>query len=119
MYCRVIEQNLWARAYLPNAGAQPAPIERRGSALVRPIGTALEAVLSGSLGARLERWEMNRKVGRLQARRRHGESTLEFGPDCCRGHFGNYQQRTLEAFAGRRQSLGLPRRPTSVDERAR
>jgi hypothetical protein len=108
IYRQMLRQNAWAVDFLPNAQPRPeAPRLPRARALGR-LQPPLERVLSGRLGQRLERWEMERKVRKLGARQPAGRPAVEFGPDVCRGHFDRYDLRTLRAFAELRLRLGLP-----------
>ena len=52
----------------------------------------------------LERWEMDRKVRKL-SRRGNGHAEAAFGPDWCKGHFGDYGQATLARYEERLKRL--------------
>ena len=40
---------------------------------------------------------MNRKIEKFRSLPDFSEET-RFGPDCCQGHFGGYQAKTMERF---------------------
>jgi hypothetical protein len=108
VYRQMLHQNLWARDFLPNAQPRPATPGAPAARALGRLRPSLERALSGSLGRRLERWEMERKVRKLGARQPSIRPVVEFGPDICRGHFDRYDLRTLRAFAELRLRLGLP-----------
>jgi glycosyltransferase involved in cell wall biosynthesis len=62
-----------------------------------------EKLLRGRLGEKFEQWEQ-RKITRFNSR---GGTEACFSPDLCKGHFGNYGQETLLAFAERCAMLDL------------
>ncbi|MBI3967159.1 MAG: hypothetical protein HY329_16115 [Chloroflexi bacterium] len=103
LYRKIRELNDWTDSYLPNAAGPPkqvpvdAPRARRVCALA-------ESGLRTSLGVRLERWEMSRKLRKFSRRpAQHAEAV--FGPDWCKGHFDGHGQRVLDAFADRLHAL--------------
>jgi hypothetical protein len=70
--------------------------------------------LRSALGERLERWEMDRKVRKLNGHmngaaspvpqpERNGE--VAFSPDRCKGHFDQHGWRTLAAFSERLRAV--------------
>ena len=61
-----------------------------------------EAALRTPPGAWLEQWEMDRKIAKLMAQMTASDPVeADFGADRCKGHFGGYGRRTLEAMASR------------------
>jgi len=108
IYRQMLRLNAWARDFLPNAQPRTEALRPPRARALGRLQPPLERVLSGRLGQRLERWEMERKVHKLSARRPSGRPVVEFGPDICRGHFDRYDLRTLRAFAELRSRLGLP-----------
>lgn len=105
VYRRVRESNEWTASLLPNAQGPPRAwwnVEGRRSWLQRlgePIGRT-------NAGARLERWEKERKL-----RRFHAASALEpearFTADVCKGHVDGHGSRVLAAYRERLSDLGL------------
>jgi hypothetical protein len=96
--------NGWTAAYLPNAGGHPrrvAPVDPRP----RRTRRILETTLRSRLGSPIERWEMARKVRKL-GQRGNGHVEAAFGPDWCKGHFGDHGQLTLSRYDERLQALG-------------
>ena len=102
-YQRLRELNRWSYAFLPNADnaprriatVEPEPLRRRRLA---------ERMLRSRVCSPLERWEMNRKVRKL-GKRGDGHAEVAFGPDWCKGHFGDHGQATLARYAERLQAL--------------
>jgi hypothetical protein len=103
-YQRLRDVNRWTDEYLPNAPGSPrrlAPLEL-GARRTRRI---VERTLRAGVCARFERWEMNRKIRKLRSRG-NGHAEAAFGPDWCKGHFGDHGQVTLARFAERLCALG-------------
>lgn len=103
-YQRMRELNLWTETYLPNAAGPP-----RRLASAEPGQRRTRRIVERTLGSRvcspIERWEMGRKIRKFSPRGRdHMEAA--FGPDWCKGHFGDHGQVTLARYAERLRSLG-------------
>jgi len=96
-YPKLLEANRWAGDHLPNALASHVGAARADGALSR-LATA---VLSASLFAPLERWEMRRKIRRLAARAAREGGSVAFSESECRGHFAAHDVRVLAAYAER------------------
>jgi hypothetical protein len=102
VYLRLWASNPHIGIVLPNARPHlPAPDR------LRPVpGTlkrALERLLGGALGDRLEGWERRRKVARLC--RRQLSTEVVFGPDQCKGHFDRHRARALARYRARLAQL--------------
>jgi hypothetical protein len=128
-YQRMCRLNSWAAGFLPNAFDAPRRISagggkdhipsQDGDSRGRPFyWNVTEAVLRTSVGARLEEWEMRRKVRKLslKADLRAGEDAAEgadsveeicFSADRCKGHFDNHRRRTINAYSERLRSLAV------------
>ncbi|HEX8967023.1 MAG TPA: hypothetical protein VF937_04025 [Chloroflexota bacterium] len=104
MYQRMRELNGWTQAYLPNAGGTPRRIAHSepGRRRTRRI---VEHTLRSGICSPLERWEMARKMRKLGTRG-NGHVEAAFGPDWCKGHFGDHGQVTLARYAERLRALG-------------
>jgi hypothetical protein len=103
-YQRLRELNRWADDYLPNAAGAPrrlAPVEPSR----RRTRRIVERTLRSRVCTPLEQWEMSRKIRKLGSRG-NGHVEVAFGPDWCKGHFGDHGQVTLGRFAERLQALG-------------
>ena len=103
-YQQLRKLNRWTETYLPNAGGPPrkvAALEHRP----RRARTLVERTLRSRLGAPIERWEMARKVRKL-GQRSIGHTEAAFGPDWCKGHFGDHGQQTLKRYEERLRDLG-------------
>jgi hypothetical protein len=103
VYQHLRDLNRWTFAYLPNADSTPRRI-----ATVEPGARRARRVVEGALSSRvcapLERWEMHRKVRKLGIRG-NGHAEAAFGPDWCKGHFGDHGQATLARYAERVEHL--------------
>ncbi|MGI9147384.1 MAG: hypothetical protein ACR2IK_12650 [Chloroflexota bacterium] len=95
--------NRWTDTYLPNAGGsprRPAPLDVQPGRARRIV----EGALRTRLASPFERWEMARKMRKLgQHGRGHAEAA--FGPDWCKGHFGDHGQLTLTRHNERMQAI--------------
>jgi hypothetical protein len=103
-YEKLRDLNRWTDAYLPNAGGPPrrvAPVEP-GQRRTRRV---VERTLRSRVCSPLERWEMRRKIRKLGFRG-NGHVEATFGPDWCKGHFGDHGQVTLARYSERLQALG-------------
>ncbi len=103
-YRRLRSMNRWTDTYLPNAGGHPrrvSPMEPHP----HPARRIVESTLRSRLGSKVERWEMARKVRKL-GDRSNGHAEAAFGPDWCKGHFGDHGQLTLSRYEDRIQALG-------------
>lgn len=102
-YQRLRALNRWTDTYLPNAGGAPrrvAPVE----ASVRRTRRLLERTLRSRLCGPLERWEMTRKMRKL-GKRGYAHVEAAFGPDWCKGHFGDHGHLTLSRYEERMRAL--------------
>lgn len=113
VYHRLRAANAWTARFLPNAAGPPRPLPD-----AVPNATATrrlaERLLRTSPGARLEQWEMSRKIRKFTASQRDG-SEVDFSADWCKGHFENHMQRTIRAYAQRLERVhpGNGRFPTA------
>jgi hypothetical protein len=104
IYQRMRTLNRWTDTYLPNAGGHPrrvAPVEPRP----RRTRRIVESALRSRLASPFERWEMARKMRKL-GQRSNGHAEAAFGPDWCKGHFGDHGHLTLARYDERLQALG-------------
>jgi hypothetical protein len=102
-YQRLRALNRWTDSYLPNAGGPPrrlAPVEPRP----RRTRRIVERALRSRLGSPIEHWEMARKMRKL-GQRSNGHAEAAFGPDWCKGHFGDHGQLTLSRYEERVRAL--------------
>jgi len=88
--------------FTPRAGVRP-PIDV-GRPLIVTARRLVERTLRSRLGSPIERWEMARKVKKL-GERSNGHAEAAFGPDWCKGHFGDHGQLTLTRYEDRIRAL--------------
>lgn len=115
-YCRVRARNAWVEEFLPQAddppalqhtGAAPgAPLIKLG-ALSSGIKRAGEWSLAGSLGAALDRREMQRKLRQLNREAAQRGGSVAFTADICKGHFDHHDNWILRRFGERLAPYGL------------
>jgi hypothetical protein len=102
-YQRLRALNRWTDTYLPNASGPPRRI-----APVDPRPRRTRAIVEGTLRSRVcspfEHWEMARKMRKL-GQRGNGHAEAAFGPDWCKGHFGDHGQLTLSRYDQRMQAI--------------
>src|SRR5215831_16659880 len=102
-YQQLRSLNRWTDGFLPNASGAP-----RRVSVVEPGRQRTRGLVEGTLRSRvcspLERWEMNRKMRKLSSRG-NGHAEAAFGPDWCKGHFGDHGQATLARYAERLKAL--------------
>ena len=107
IYHEIRKQNEWVNQYLPNA--QGIPLTSKVVAFTevvprfRPV---LERILQDPLVAKLEQWEMKRKIEMLT---REQSDSLEscFSEDVCKGHADLHGALTNEAFHKRLSNLPI------------
>jgi hypothetical protein len=106
---RVRDDNRWMDRFLPNA-IQPFYDESREQigALGRIFKTALEALLGGRLGDKLEQWEYRRKLKRFAQALQADGSAAQLDAQRVKGHFEDHGQRVLTQFQKRLQCNGIP-----------
>ncbi|HEV7665029.1 MAG TPA: hypothetical protein VGQ62_15975 [Chloroflexota bacterium] len=105
-YNRFRELNRWTQGYLPNAGGAPhrlAVVDPRAPWTRRVVETGLRTPLGGAV----ERWEMTRKLAKL-GRQGNGHLEAAFGPDWCKGHFGDHGLQTLARYEDRLRAVEQP-----------
>jgi len=103
LYEQLRQANAWSARYLPNATGHPRKVELAGpSWSQRQFRRASEGVLASRLGARLEKWEMDRKIARF-GRQLQDQTDTEaaFCADWCKGHFISHGEQTMVAFSQR------------------
>lgn len=95
--------NAWTADFLPNAyqWARTLPGHPLPAHAVRSL---VEAPLRTPAGARLERWEMARKIAKF-SRNDEGSRSAAFNSDWCKGHFIDHGASVLAAFAKRMHEL--------------
>lgn len=112
VYRQVLDMNLWAQDFLPNAfNANAAKKEKKNSRnsplrviRIKKIQSLFESFLRGKLGNLFERWEMNRKIARFQKQDGFGEETV-FNAEVCQGNFHHHREWTREVFREKLDTL--------------
>lgn len=112
LYRRLRGLNAWTADFLPNARLeQPAAVSVTAVEPAPKWRVVSEAILRTPAGARIEQWEMRRKIrkfSRLYSTKNGDGNSSEasFSADWCKGHFDGHGQRIMERFAERLQKLG-------------
>jgi hypothetical protein len=103
-YQRLRNLNRWTDTYLPNASGPPRrmPTVEPGQHRARRL---VEGTLRSRLASPIEHWEMARKMRKL-SQRSDGHAEAAFGPDWCKGHFGDHGQLTLTRYDERMRTIG-------------
>ena len=127
LYRRIRRLNCWVDRWLPNAGGSPRPVSHL-SLEVEPLRPRLQRLLEwgldSRLGQRLETWEMERKLAKLnrqataqeaaqKAAQQPGRGTdpaaleVQFSADWCKGHFDGHARHIMNAYHERIHTLGV------------
>ena len=95
--------NKWVLEYLPNWD-----INQKTKLHEKPflLKETFEYFLGGSLGDRLEAWEMNRKIKKFSMQNGFGLET-NFDADICQGNFDHHGTWTLQKYRERLEKLNL------------
>lgn len=108
--------NLWADSHLPNANQ---PFYDTGDHIVsgvwRVLKTALERLLGGRLGDRLEQWERQRKMSRFQQHLETPHSSARLDDSQVKGHFQDYGYVVLEKYYERLRRYNVDELPLAGD----
>ena len=96
VYQKLMMANPWVGEFLPNAYGEllGGSLEKLKLNFMQNI---LEYLLRGSLGDRLEHWEMERKIARFSKQEGFSEETI-FSAEICQGNFDHHRQRTQQEF---------------------
>ncbi|MBZ0318567.1 MAG: hypothetical protein K8L91_19290 [Anaerolineae bacterium] len=98
IYQQMRSLNQWADAMLPNAQAPFYPeMDAAPHRVGRWIQAALELLLSGPIGHRLEDWERHRKMSKFHSQATQSTDTV-LDAEHVKGHFFDYGSRTLHRF---------------------
>jgi hypothetical protein len=100
-YWRMRHLNRWTDEFLPNSYGLPRSDIRAEADSKLPWWQSMaEMALRAPPGVWVENWEMKRKLRKFNALRQGGDEA-EFSADQCKGHFGLYGMRTLNAYIER------------------
>lgn len=101
-YRRLRDLNPWVEEHLPNAAGPPRYLET--PVYWRPFRRLVETLLRTPIGARLEHWEMDRKIRKLAGDNPELPETA-YSPDRCKGHVDGHGERILSLFHERWQAV--------------
>lgn len=108
VFTRTRDVNRWMGHFLPNASR---PFYDESQVQIGPVGrlvkAALEALLGGRLGDKLEQWEYRRKLKRFAPVMRTDGSAAQLDSRRVKGHFEDHGQRVLAQFEERLRQYGL------------
>jgi hypothetical protein len=102
LYWQMRALNAWVADFLPNAPDAPRlepDFAPRGPGWF--LQRVLEALLSGTLGERLEQWERSRKMAKFQPQLKRAGTSAVLDEAQVKGHFNDYGERALEAYLRR------------------
>ena len=117
IYWQIRQLNDWVNCFLPQANTLPSPNHHQGpqgetfvtlGAVGQGIKHAIERALSGRIGARLDRWEMERKVRKFDEMAKTRGGSVVFTADICKGHFDRHDRRIMREFKAELAHYGLP-----------
>ena len=97
-YLRLFDVNSWTKSLLPNAN--PRTFEFFAHRVLRRTSKMLkwgEIFLRGTLGDKLESWEMNRKIRKFSVQAGFGAETI-FTADVCQGNFHHHRKWTHDVY---------------------
>jgi len=101
IYLRLFSANSWVESFLPNA------IPKTSEFLINSeVWRMAEFPLQGTLGDKLESWEMTRKIKKFSAQPGFGAETV-FTADVCQGNFDHHRKWTDEIYQERLTTLGI------------
>jgi len=108
LYRAMRAANGWSNAFLPNAKDAFYTLETQSPAAPwRLFKQALEVLLGGRLGNRLEAWERRRKLRRFAADLQTPEHAARLDDEHVKGHFQDHGQRVLREYRARLEAHGL------------
>jgi hypothetical protein len=114
VYLKLMNANEWVRGFLPNAFRESNNLlvrtvqEHTLTSIRAPaLQKLLELPLRGTMGNKLESWEMNRKIARFSTQVGFGEET-NFNAEICQGNFHHHRKWTREAFEERLMNINSP-----------
>ncbi len=106
VYQRLMKANEWAKEFLPNSDASGGSVTRQHDGQRPSWSRAVELLLRGKLGDKLEAWEMQRKIARFSKQAGFGEETV-FNAEVCQGNFHHHRKWTHEVFQEQLRKLNL------------
>lgn len=108
IYRRMRAANRWVDEFLPNA-VRPVKWlpEHRPGLFGRVVKRALERLLEGEWGDRLEAWEMRRKLRKFRARLTCSGGAAILSRDQVKGHFDDHGERVIRAFQRKLEEFHL------------
>ncbi len=102
VYRRLRKANRWVEELLPNANAPLCPQPEYGPGPAgRLLKRASEFLLSGRLGDRIDRWEMERKLPRFVRPAGLSDGAVVLDRDHVKGHFNDHGARISREFERR------------------
>jgi hypothetical protein len=102
IYRLMLQENAWAKAYLPNLDAYEGKSEN-----ALPVKKALEWLLGGWFGNRLEQWEYKRKQHKFAPETEREGSAAQIDQSQAKGHFKDNGHPILEQYYSRLREYGL------------
>lgn len=114
-YWQLRECNPWVYDYLPNAdGVFHTEAEKLSGRGWKMFKSALESLLGGAIGDRLENWEYRRKLRRFATQMQTPHSSARLDANQIKGHFNDHGHFVLQQYAERLREYGLEQQPVAV-----
>jgi hypothetical protein len=105
VYAEIRHQNSWVTDLLPNVdGPPPAPVPVNSKESNTWLRHIIESTLRIPPGKWFERWEMDRKVGKLSHQQDDSGESI-FSADVCKGHDQRHQSRTRQLLDSNLEKL--------------
>jgi hypothetical protein len=101
IYFDLFAANSWVWSFLPNTHPKTLEVSKTSK-----VWNASEFLLQGSLGNKLESWEMSRKIKKFSAQPGFGAETV-FTADVCQGNFDHHRKWTYDLYQERLSALGI------------
>ena len=102
--------NSWVYEFLPQASEVPPDasffqLNQRQKVLKRSIEVSMDKFAGG----RLENWEMQRKIDKLNRLAQQKGGNILLSANCCKGHFDGHDNTIMQMYKQRLTSYGLTR----------
>lgn len=99
IYAQMRAANSWVQMHLYNADhAFYEPPEQQPRGIWRAIKGALERIMSGQIGKKLDEWEHERKLRRFEAELKLADGAARLDSDQVKGHFRDHGRWVMQRY---------------------